>query len=107
MMSDVCVMTGGVGLSCNQLLVYGAPVITHNNMDFQKPEVDVIIKGVSGYCFEMDNATSMVDVIRNWLSKEVERVEIRKACQSIIEQYYTPSYQRKVIGRAVSDLLQY
>lgn len=39
---DICVAPGDVGLTCMHSLVYGTPVIIHDNPDFQMPEYEAI-----------------------------------------------------------------
>ena len=105
MMSDLCVMPGGIGLSCIHSLVYGTPVITHSNMDYQKPEVEAIVQGLSGDYFEMGNFQDLISTIQNWLNNGLSRHEIRRNCQSVIERFYTPTYQKHVIDKSIVDLL--
>ena len=47
-LSDVCVSPGEVGLNAIHALVYGTPVITHNNPCEQGPEFEAIKPGISG-----------------------------------------------------------
>lgn len=46
--ADICVAPGNVGLTAIHSLVYGCPVITHDNFKEQMPEFEAIQKNVTG-----------------------------------------------------------
>ncbi len=46
--AQLCVSPGNVGLTAMHSLVYGTPVITHNNFSNQSPEFEAIIDGKTG-----------------------------------------------------------
>jgi glycosyltransferase involved in cell wall biosynthesis len=98
---DICVAPGEVGLTCMHSLVYGTPVITHDNPECQMPEWEAIVPGLTGDLFRHGDVEDLSRVIENWLSRHPSRDEVRKACQSVIDEYYNPHYQLKVINDAV------
>ncbi|MBK7132480.1 MAG: glycosyltransferase [Bacteroidales bacterium] len=51
MLSDCCVSPGNVGLTAIHSLSMGTPVITHDNMYNQGPEVEAIIQDKTGLLF--------------------------------------------------------
>ena len=100
-LSDLCVAPGEVGLTCMHSLVYGTPVITHDNPDFQMPEWEAIVPGVSGDFFQEGSVSDLCRVMENWLSRATPRADVSRACQSVIDSRYNPHYQIKVINQAV------
>lgn len=103
-MSDVCVAPGEIGLTCMHSMVYGTPVITHDNPDFQGPEWEAIMPGKTGDFFRHENVQDLSLVIESWLLRNKTRDEIRMACQSVIDKCYNPHYQIKIINEAVRGI---
>jgi glycosyltransferase involved in cell wall biosynthesis len=96
--TDLCVSPGNVGLTAVHSLSYGTPVITHDNFVNQMPEAGAIKSGFNGLFFEEDNVESLVNQIENWLfQQKASRNEIRENCYEVIDDYYNPEYQVKVI----------
>ena len=101
MLSDICISPGEIGLTCMHSLVYGTPVITHDDPDFQGPEYEAIIPGRNGDFFKNGNAKDLAMKIEEWLLANKDREEISRSCYKIIDEYYNPNYQLKVINSAV------
>lgn len=102
--ADLCVSPGNVGLTAIHSLSYGTPVLTHGNFVNQMPEVGVIIPGFNGLFFEENNLQSMSDSIATWIFiNSTDREEIRKNCFKIIDRYYNPDYQVKVIENLLDN----
>jgi glycosyltransferase involved in cell wall biosynthesis len=102
-MSDLCIAPGGIGLTCMHSLVYGTPVITHDNPDEQMPEYEAIQPGVNGDFFKQNDIYSLVDILKKWLTCRKSRQEIAESCYEVIERYYNPNYQLQVIDAAVRN----
>lgn len=98
---DLCVSPGNVGLTAIHSLSYGTPVCTHSNLLFQMPEAEAIEHGLNGILFEQDNVESLTEAIKTWLSDNRDRKLVRKKCYEIIDKYYNPYYQTKVIENLV------
>jgi glycosyltransferase involved in cell wall biosynthesis len=103
-MSDICVAPGEIGLTCMHSLVYGTPAITHNDPDSQMPEFEAIVPGETGDLFKYEDVQDLSFVIEKWLLNKKSRDEVRKACQSVIDKYYNPHYQIKIINEAVKGI---
>lgn len=98
--ADICVSPGNVGLTAMHALVYGTPVITHNNYPLQMPEFEAIVEGKTGSFFDYDNVESLAFSIRNWLkTNDDSRDAIRQNCFSEIDHYWTPEYQMGVLRK--------
>ena len=101
--ADLCVSPGNVGLTAMHSLVYGTPVITHNDFTQQMPEFEVIRIGVNGDLFVANNSNSLAITIENWLLKNPEKKqEVVKECFNSIDKNYNTSYQIKVIKRTLN-----
>ncbi len=102
--SDICVSPGNVGLTAIHSLSYGTPVITHGNFENQMPEVEAISENKTGLFFTEGNAHDLAEKIRLWLLQhKKDRNQIREDCYRIIDQYYNPYYQVKVIENLVFE----
>jgi len=95
--SDLCVSPGEIGLTAMHSLVYGTPVITHNNFEEQAPEVESIISEFSGCFFEQNNIKDLADKIESWLTNHIDKAEIQQNCYSIIDSKYNPENQKEII----------
>ncbi len=99
--SDICVSPGEVGLTCMHSMVYGTPVITHDDPNCQMPEYEAITTGYNGAFFRKDDPLSLADVIEKWVSEHPDKKNTLKNCYQVIDDYYNPYYQRKIINDAV------
>lgn len=95
--SDLCIAPGNVGLTAIHSLVFGTPVITHNNKSWQMPEFEAIKSKLTGDFFEQGSVESLADTICNWFSCHQDRELVRKACYAEIDNNWTPEYQIKVL----------
>lgn len=96
--ADVCVSPGNVGLTAMHSLVYGTPVITHDNISYQMPEFEAIEPGLTGDFFEEDNLEDLCQKIKVWTSiKEQKRQGVRESCYTVIEKKYNPMVQIKIL----------
>lgn len=99
--ADLCISPGNVGLTAMHSLVYGTPVITNDNFNTQMPEFESIKKGVTGDFFKEDDLLDLSEKIANWFVNHLDRENIRKDCYSIIDQYYNPYFQLKIIENVI------
>ncbi len=99
--ANVTVSPGMVGLTAMHSLSYGTPVITHDCLDMQMPEVEAIIPGVNGDFFKKDDVEHLSQMIEKWTLYKFLTPETRKVCYESIEWHYTPWFQRNVIEQAV------
>ena len=98
--ADLCVAPGNVGLTAMHSMVFGTPVITHNNFSYQMPEFESITSGLTGDFFTMDDVTSMADCIEKWFNcKTACREEVRQACYNEIDTQWNPEFQIDVFKK--------
>lgn len=104
--SDICIIPGDIGLTAIHSLMFGVPVITHNDFPHQGPEFEVVKPGQTGSFFEHDNVPSLVSCIENWLKCKKDRDEIRRACYDVIDTEWNPNYQLRVIKNVLNNNLK-
>lgn len=95
--ADLCVAPGNVGLTAMHTMVFGTPVISHNNFPWQMPEFEAICPGKTGDFFEMDNVESLAHSIHGWFSSKKDRETIRRACYQEIDTRWNPYNQLKIL----------
>lgn len=101
--SDLCVSPGNVGLTCIHSLSMGTPVCTHGNFFNQMPEVEAIENGMTGIFFEENNSNDLYLKITDWLNKYPSKSKETIAhCYQIIDLYYNPYFQEKVLLAAAT-----
>lgn len=100
--ADLCVSPGNVGLTAMHSMVFGTPVLTHNDFAWQMPEFEAIKEGETGGFFVRDDVNSLTDKIHAWFSADnYDRERIRQECFSEIDQYWTPQFQIDVLKRHI------
>lgn len=102
--SDVTVSPGKVGLTAMHSMMYGTPVITHDNDDEQMPEVAAVHEGKTGARFLQNNASDLARVIHAWLANETARDVVRAACRAEIAAHWNPQNQARIINATVEAL---
>lgn len=96
--ADLCVAPGNVGLTAMHTMVFGCPVVTHDDFTMQMPEFESIKPGITGDFFKYGNEEDLCKTIENWFeNKNYNREAIRKACYDEIDSSWTPDFQIKVI----------
>ena len=102
--ADLCVSPGNIGLFAMHSLVYGTPVITHDCLSLQMPEVEAIVDGRTGGFFTMNNIDSLVQALNAWLGRAtISSKETSLDCQTVIDMFYNPIYQCEVFRAVFSD----
>lgn len=101
MAANVTVAPGMVGLAAMHSLVYGTPVVTHQDPNRQAPEAEAIIDDVNGSLYIHGDLNDLVQAIRRWTTTPMPDEASRPRCHELIDRFYTPVFQRNVIDRAV------
>lgn len=100
--ADLCVTPGDIGLTAIHVLMFGVPVITHNNYSCQGPEFEAICEGVTGTFYEYGSVESLSNSIFLWLNAHVaNREDVRLECYKEIDLQWTPYFQLQVIQSAL------
>lgn len=101
--SDLCVSPGNVGLTAVHSLSYGTPVLTHDNLNNQMPEVGVIKQDFNGGFFKENDVLDLQKQLEHLISIFKNNKNIKSNCRSIIDNKYNPTNQLKIIEKALSS----
>lgn len=85
----VTVNPSSIGLTAIHSLMFGTPVITHDNHLSQAPEAEVIIDGVTGYYYRDNDVSSLRDSIL----KAITTQKPVQSCYDMIDEKYNPNVQ--------------
>ena len=84
------VSPGNVGLSAITALSCGIPVITHDNLCNQMPEVGALVKGKTGYFFKENNFIELSNVLVKLLNSAFNYETL---CYETLDTNYNPNKQ--------------
>lgn len=105
-LSDLCVIPGDIGLTAIHSLSYGTPVISHDNLNIQGPEVEVIVEDISGNLYKYQNIEDLELKINNWFNKyPFKNKKIASNCYEIIDSKYNPGYQATIFNQVLNNIL--
>lgn len=104
MSANLTVAPGKVGLTAMHSLVYGTPVITHNDPNEQMPEWEAIVAGQTGDFFRLGDVHNLAKTIHKWCMRPWPDESVRKQCMDVIDRFYNPQFQLQMINRAVVGL---
>jgi len=100
--ADLCVSPGNVGLTAMHTMMFGTPVITHNNFPYQMPEFEAIHSGKTGDFFEQGNVDSLSTAISYWFDGPgKKRDDIRQNCYHEIDTQWNPKFQINVLKKHI------
>ena len=96
--ADLCVSPGNVGLTAMHAMVYGTPVLTHNDFPWQMPEFEAIVPNVTGAFFHRNDSDDLAKRIDEWFNQpNYNRELIRQRCYKEIDKNWTPEYQINIL----------
>lgn len=99
--ADLCVSPGNVGLTAIHSMMFGTPVITHDNFKYQMPEFEAVALGKTGNFFKYNDALSLAETISKWFSEHgAKRDSVRVACYKEIDEQWNPNFQIDIIKKA-------
>jgi len=100
----VCVVPGGVGLTGMHAMGVGVPVVSHGDLDVQKPECEAIVEGRTGATFTRGNADDLASTLAGLFADSDKLVAMRENCFKLMDTFFNPAYQGKVICNAVDGV---
>ncbi len=89
------VSPGNIGLACMHSLIYGTPVCTHDNMNYQMPESECLNESNS-VLFKRGDVNSLTAAIQRGLLLK-DSTETENNCRNTILNTYTPENQVQII----------
>ncbi len=102
--ADLCVTPGEVGLTAIHALSYGTPVISHNNLNVQMPEVEAIKSGLTGELFDYNSVENLVQVIADWFKRyPAKDGRVMEQCYRVIDTHFNPQYQSAVLNSVLKE----
>ncbi len=101
--ANVCVSPGHIGLTAIHSLMYGTPIITHDNVRMQTPEFEVVNSGFNGDLFEYQNISDLKNKILYWTHDVNFSLQIKENCYFKIDKYYNPKFQIRIIKEVLYD----
>lgn len=104
MSSSLCVCPGHVGLTAIHAMAYGLPVLTHDQLDIQAPEVEAIEPGRTGDLYAHGDEGDMVERIARWLEADADREDVAAQCIEVVERRYNAIRQAKIVDAAVRGI---
>jgi glycosyltransferase involved in cell wall biosynthesis len=101
--ASVSVSPGNVGLTAMHCLIYGLPLITHNNFPNQGPEFESIKPGITGDYFIENSAEALYTKIKYWINiNNDKRNVVRKSCYEEIKGRYNPHKQIDILKKLLN-----
>ena len=97
--ADLCVAPGNVGLTAMHTMVFGTPVLTHDDFPWQMPEFEAIRPGKTGAFFHRGDVAALADGISKWFATHPDREAVRRACYREIDTRWTPEYQLDILKK--------
>lgn len=91
--ADLCISAGNVGLTAIHSLMYGTPVLTHNNFSNQMPEFESIVENYTGAFFEENNVDDLVFKIKQLLNENLQP----ENCHEVIDTKWNPNNQISIL----------
>ena len=101
---DVCVVPGGVGLTGMHAMGVGVPVVSHGDLDVQKPECEAIVSGKTGATFKRGDASDLANTLHALFSDSETLSEMRENCFTMMDTFFNPDYQSEVICNVVDGV---
>lgn len=101
--SDVSVSPGNVGLNCIHSLNYGVPVITHNDLKYQLPEVEVLIENETGVFFRRNDVEDLANKIESWLTEHPKN-NMSEKLRNLVKHKYSPEVQAQCVVDGITLL---
>ncbi|MBP6007899.1 MAG: glycosyltransferase [Rhodoferax sp.] len=102
--SDVTVSPGKVGLTAMHSMMYGTPVISHDDFENQMPEVEAIVPCYTGLFFEKDSVADLTEKLRDFKVNFPDRELTRQRCFLMIDKVYNPAKQVAILTMAIQGI---
>ena len=100
--ATLCVSPGNVGLTAIHAMTYGVPVISHDDFSTQMPEYEAIVEDRTGLLYTAGDYADLKRAIRQWLTMDRNREEIRLDCYREIDSRWNSLYQIEVLKSVIS-----
>lgn len=102
--SDVTISPGKIGLTAMHSLMYGTPVISHDDIVSQMPEVEAIVPGRTGELFRHNDLDSLTEILISFPTRFRDRNKTRNNCFAMMDRIYNPKKQLDVLKMAIDNI---
>lgn len=102
--ADVTVSPGKVGLTAMHSMMYGTPVISHDDFENQMPEVEAIVPGFTGCFFKKNNVPDLAEKLYAFKAAFPDRELTRRRCFAMIDKVYNPAKQVEILTMAIQGI---
>ena len=103
--SDLCVIPSGAGLSIMHSMIFGTPVLIHDDVKNHFPEWEAVIEGETGFYYQYNNINNMAEKIESSLYPEPLKKAMQQNCIDMIKDKYNPFRQEEFFVSAVRSYL--
>jgi glycosyltransferase involved in cell wall biosynthesis len=102
--SDVTISPGKIGLTAMHSLMYGTPVISHDDIISQMPEVEAVVTGFTGELFRSGDTKHLAEILISFPTRFPNRNQTRKNCFAMIDSIYNPIKQIEILKMIINDV---
>jgi len=103
--SDLCVIPSGAGLSIMHSLIFGTPVLIHDEVMHHFPEWEAVVENETGLYYKYNDIDDLASKIETALFPQPIKENIEEKCIEMISKKYNPHMQEKVFVNAVSHYI--
>jgi glycosyltransferase involved in cell wall biosynthesis len=86
--STVLVHPGAIGLTLMHAFGYGIPVVTHDDFEFQMPEIAAFEDGINGLLFANNNAAELATTISGLIKNRQLPARMGSAALNTVKSKY-------------------
>ncbi len=99
--SDLCVIPSGAGLSIMHSMIFGTPVLIHDDITNHFPEWEAVIDGQTGLFYKFEDVVDLAAKIQQAMYPAPIKKVMEQNCIDVIKEKYNPHKQEKIFVSAV------
>jgi 1,2-diacylglycerol 3-alpha-glucosyltransferase len=99
--SYCCIMPDDIGLSAIHSLGYYTAVLTHNNMDHHKPEVEILSRNVTGFFYCAEDKNGLLNILHSITSKNIYADNFFSEVDKMLSTKYNPNRQVEIMEKVI------
>lgn len=103
--SDLCVIPSGAGLSIMHSMIFGTPVLIHDDVTNHFPEWEAVIDGKTGLFYRYEDVEDLAAKIQLAMYPVPIKKNMEKNCIEVIKEKYNPHKQEVIFVNAVNHFI--